>query len=284
MLKSLLEQLFELLQIPGPDLIVECASPREVARLKQQWKGEADSEEILCDERCFLSVQEFYRNINKILVPDSNSRDNIAINLQQLYLNIQGIPESSLEEVLTPRQIQLIRTMDEISKKVGWTFSNLICGSWVLVILPLAFKSEINLPPFFDGSVCQYEFPDGYKLFYIDDCRIPEVIISNPENITIEDIADEFDVSLMRIMIILYGVPRYLQETGVQVVDAGYSHLDKSGFRCLVEDNTSGRWLVASDGSTNRVYHMAVAPWVENCSEAHVSICGFDERRLIAEA
>jgi hypothetical protein len=44
------------------------------------------------------------------------------------------------------------------------------------------------------------------------------------------------------------------------------------------------KWLVGSDGSTQRVYYMPVPESAKTCREAHEAICGLDEDKLLMEA
>jgi len=60
--------------------------------------------------------------------------------------------------------------------------------------------------------------------------------------------------------------------------------LQGSAPRALMRDDLGNMWLVGTDGSTARVYTMAVPSDVSTCKEAHERICGFGENRLIAEA
>jgi hypothetical protein len=54
--------------------------------------------------------------------------------------------------------------------------------------------------------------------------------------------------------------------------------------RALVEDEEGARWLIGTDGSTERVFWMRASRQAATCGEAHEEMCGFEERRLIAES
>jgi hypothetical protein len=128
---------------------------------------------------------------------------------------------------------------------------------------------------------------DDFGIYVIDGHLIPldqAYIVTNPEKITTDAISQERDVEIQRFMIQQYGVSEYLTDIKAKVLDADYTGLDGSSLRTLMEDNTGMKWLVGSDGSTGRVYHMSVPDEASTCSEAHQLIAGFDESRIISES
>lgn len=133
------------------------------------------------------------------------------------------------------------------------------------------------------GPAIRYR--DGFSIYAINGHTVPSFVIEEPEKITAEIITNEGNAECKRIMMEIFGISEYLVETGAKVidVDAGLG-LEGSAMRSLIEDNEGNKWLVGSDGSTKRVYHMPVAKHVMTCGEAHKSISGIDESNLIAEA
>lgn len=127
-------------------------------------------------------------------------------------------------------------------------------------------------------------FPDNYKLWVWQGVQVTAQIIAFPETITIERIREERNSEVQRIMISRMGAGKYLRETHCELVDIDSMTLEGSAPRALMRDDLGNMWLVGTDGSTARVYTMAVPSDVSTCKEAHERICGFSESRLIAEA
>jgi hypothetical protein len=128
------------------------------------------------------------------------------------------------------------------------------------------------------------EYSDGFKVYSIDGYMVDPKIILTPEMITLEDIINEDNSEIRRITIERYGVSKYLADSNSKVLDADYSGLPGSSLRTLIEDGFKNRWLIGSDGSTGRVYHMPVPDHVETCRQAHNEIAGFDESKIISES
>ena len=127
---------------------------------------------------------------------------------------------------------------------------------------------------------CEVHSINGYQL----STAAAEKIIYHPESITVKDIREEYNSEIARMMVEKYGLEKYLMETGVEVLDVDTLTLKGSAVRTLVRDDKGFKWLIGSDGSTERTYNMAVPEEVTTCRDAHNAICGFDETRMIAEA
>jgi hypothetical protein len=131
------------------------------------------------------------------------------------------------------------------------------------------------------GAAVRYE--DGYSLYSFNGVGVTEKIIMTPEKITVEEIEAEKNLEVQRIMIERFGVDKYLIETGAELIDSDMRGIEGGGARCLVQDKKNNKWLIATDGSTERVYHMLVAENVKTCREAHESLSGFSETLIKME-
>ena len=113
-------------------------------------------------------------------------------------------------------------------------------------------------------------FADGWALYAIRGARVPEQIVSHPETITIQQIENEKNVEVRRIMIERYGSGRYLEDSGARKV-----HEDETGI--LYRRNISGDEPIVmvrvvnstpeSDG-TRKVYWLEVPPTMRTAREA----------------
>jgi len=130
------------------------------------------------------------------------------------------------------------------------------------------------------------ESRDGLiKIYAIHDHEVPAWIVEEPEKITIDSINKEANAETKRIMMDIFGIEKYLTESGVTYLDmdAGLN-IEGSAPRFLVEDNQKLKWLIGSDGSTKRTYFMPVPDEVTTCKQAHETIAGVTEDRIIAES
>ena len=136
-----------------------------------------------------------------------------------------------------------------------------------------------------DGPALAYS--DGYALWMIHGHPVPANAITDPKSITLDQISKEQNAETRRILIERFGASRYLTESGATLVDHDIVPLVKGGVpqlpRALMKDSGGLLWLVATDGSTNRVYHMPVMEHVRTCREAHESISGLSEDLCVAQ-
>lgn len=138
------------------------------------------------------------------------------------------------------------------------------------------------------GPAVRYR--DGWSIYALHGICVPAHVITNPERITIEEIRTERNVELRRVLRERYGEERYLAATGATLLDVDTVPVDalapaaRSITRALIVDEDSRRFLVSSDGSTRRVYHMEVPVTCTTCAEAYVALSGREDVRTILQA
>lgn len=135
------------------------------------------------------------------------------------------------------------------------------------------------------------EFRDGWGVYYVHGVEVPGWIIDNPEQITVEKIKETRNAEIKRIMREIYGEGRYLKDIDAKVIDTDARNVSVADIteqrlvgRALVEDDEGFRYLIGTDGSTQRVYYMQVPNTCTTCKEAHEELCGFDESRIISQS
>ena len=126
-------------------------------------------------------------------------------------------------------------------------------------------------------------YKDGYKLYSLEGVRVDEQIVMQPESITVEQIKGESNQERRRIMIQQLGVDKYLQDINAEIVDVDMRGVVGAGARALMKEDTGDCWLVGTDGSTDRVYHMYIGKNYTSCRSAHEALCGFSEELIKAE-
>lgn len=135
---------------------------------------------------------------------------------------------------------------------------------------------EDNRPHCETGPFC--EWADGTKLWAWHGVRVPGWVIEHPENITIEDVANETNEEARRVLIERMTPARYLAESKAKIIDMDHEVTETgSAPRVLLEDSRGQRWFVGTDGSTSRSYYMPVTPGIKTCRAAHEERCGFNE-------
>jgi len=170
----------------------------------------------------------------------------------------------------------------EISNHCGgyYPFDDVV----IITEKPTSIHTDNNL--LHNDSGAAVEYSDGFEVYAIEGVPVTKQIVCDPTSITIDQIHKELDIEVQRIMISQYGVSKYLFDTGSQVLDVDVLMLEGSSIRTLIIDSLGNKWLIGSDGSTGRVYHMSVPDESISCSHAHRLISGItdSESRIISES
>lgn len=146
---------------------------------------------------------------------------------------------------------------------------------------PEVIKHDDQYRPHCDTGP-SHRWRDGFEIYHIHGVKVDKRIVIHPETITIDEIKSESNQEVRRIMIERMGVDKYLSETNAKILDVDMRGVSGAGARCLIQDSFGQQWFVGTDGSTERVYHMAVSN-VKTCKEAHEQLCGFDEKLIKME-
>jgi hypothetical protein len=138
-----------------------------------------------------------------------------------------------------------------------------------------------------DGPAVRYR--DGVGSHAIHGLRVPEHVVERPATITLAEIRAERNAELKRILRQRYGDGRYLADIGATLVDVDsvptQARLRRAPaiMRALMQDDERRRFLVGTDGSTQRTYVMEVPARIATCRQAHEFLGGIDESRLLAQ-
>lgn len=140
-----------------------------------------------------------------------------------------------------------------------------------------------NRPHCDDGPFCRWR--DGFALFSVHGVRVPAWVVMHPERITVKSIKNESNAEVRRVMRERFGEGKYLVETKAKVIDYDQETAREGAApRALMEYDDGDRVLVGTDGSTSRVYYMPVDRSINTCREAHESLCGFDESKIVVKS
>jgi len=113
-------------------------------------------------------------------------------------------------------------------------------------------------------------YPDGWKIYAIHGVRVPEYIVTNPEQITIDKIDSEKNAEIRRIMIDIYGAKNYIENCGATLI-----HNDKYGklYKKVVEDDEDIVMVkvinsTSEPDGTFKEYYLRVPPNIERAHQA----------------
>ena len=133
-----------------------------------------------------------------------------------------------------------------------------------------------------DGPAVTY--PDGLlSVWAWHGVRVTQQIIEFPDSITIDQIKEQVNMEVKRVMIERFGTGRYIIESGARLVDQDVRTSEGGSPRALFRDDSGMQYLVATDGSTKRVYWMNVSEDAKTCKEAHEGIAMCDEDHIMME-
>lgn len=109
----------------------------------------------------------------------------------------------------------------EVCRSITWWYPfNEFC---VLVGRPSVIaRDEQNRLHSTDGPALRYR--DGYSLYAVHGVRVPEWIVTRPQDITVAAIDQEANAEIRRVMVEQFGASRYLLESGASLV-----HRDATG-------------------------------------------------------
>jgi len=142
------------------------------------------------------------------------------------------------------------------AKAGGWFWPHeKMC--WVTERPVILLKDERGLLHCEDGPALQY--PDGWSLYRIHGVSVPEYVVENPIEITVDKIEAEPNAEVRRVMVDRYvgGMAKYVQDSNAEII-----HKDDFGtlYRKTQKDDEP-IWMVhVICPSTKREYFLGVDP------------------------
>ena len=113
---------------------------------------------------------------------------------------------------------------DDLAKLQGWATLAQNCFWWYaydgicfVSDRPTAYGLDTQGRLHGDSAMCM-EFADGYGFYAWHGVRVSEDIIMHPETITIEQIDNERNAEMRRILLTRFGEARYIEESGIEPV------------------------------------------------------------------
>ena len=178
-----------------------------------------------------------------------------------------------------PKSLEGLQIFEMLGLNSGWHYLFADCA--IICDRANIISIEQNVLHNDEGPAIAY--PDGVAIYVIHGHVVTEQIVMRPETITLDQIDKETNPETRRILIQRFGVTKYLRETEATVIDTDRLNFEGSSIRTLIQDNKGHRWLIGTDGSTGRVYHMPAPEDARTCREAHEAMGGISEANLIGE-
>jgi len=114
---------------------------------------------------------------------------------------------------------------------------------------------------------------DGFAIWTIHGIAVTEKIVMRPETLTINQIDEEKNEEVKRVMIERFTWARYLTETNAKCLDARTNDVDGTSEALMALKDSSVRLLCACK-STARVYAIGVDKKIKTCQKAQSWMAG----------
>ena len=98
-----------------------------------------------------------------------------------------------------------------------WTFEDLFVACERPSVIHLDDQGRLHCTT---GRAIEY--PDGWGVCVVRDVAVPDRIILQPETITAQEIIDQENTEVRRVMMELFGYDRFVQETKAKLVDRSH--------------------------------------------------------------
>lgn len=131
-------------------------------------------------------------------------------------------------------------------------------------------------------------FRDGNKVYSVRGVQVPEHVIEAPETITVDEILNESNIEVRRVMMDQMGHERFMEQAKAEVLDSDTDELghprrllkvdiegDEAMVVCQVVNSTP-----EPDGS-DKMYQLRVPPTITTCKEAVAWTFGIDPKDYV---
>ena len=185
-------------------------------------------------------------------------------------LFVDPIQDLNLPEIIKP-----LRPLIEMSKQIGWwwPFDDAVVISERPKSVTINDQDQLH-----HTHKPAISWEDGFSIYAFNGVQVPQYIIETPELIEVSKIIEEDNQEIKRVMLEIYGYPRFLEELGAKII-----HEDKCGI--LVSTDKLGQYLdgedpvakfvIVKDASTYRKYALRVDPKTVTAKEGVAATFGF---------
>lgn len=175
-------------------------------------------------------------------------------------------------------QVEPLRGLMEVVRSAGWCipFERVCFVSERHNVLHLNGNRRLH---FESGPALEY--PDGFAVWSLDGAAVDEQIVLRPESQTVEQINADGNIDRKAVRIERFGWPRYLKESGAEVVDTRKNEIENTIEALCRMESGEQRLLVTCP--TQRQFALGVPPDVKTCQQAQEWLAGgMKEYRVLA--
>lgn len=216
---------------------------------------------------------------------EPNFIDNLAKEASdEVGVEIYGQHETWLcyyewQESIGAKGCEVTHGLQEVAKSAGW---------WIpydTVAIVADRPQEIHVDA--EGRLHSHTRPallyrDGWSYCASHGMRIPSYLIFTPEALTVEKINQENNLEIKRVMLELFTLERYLEESDAVLIDSNEDHGELYRIKNSFEDMYLLKVINATpepDGSS-RVYIIRVPPDMKTAKQARAWTFGFAEEEF----
>lgn len=154
---------------------------------------------------------------------------------------------------------------------IWWSFDTCVVACEHPVELHVDDRYRLHNPY---GMALRYK--NGYGMYSLEGVTVTEKFIKDPGGFTLQQVKDERNAERRRLMIqYCYGLRRFLADTKAKLLDSN-GNKEK-----LFEGEDGAKFLICTDGSTNRTYELTVPRNCATVAQAQAALSGLPVNNLL---
>ena len=181
-----------------------------------------------------------------------------------------------------------------LAQQLGWLETLAQSCGWWMPFQHVCVVADRPVEQYVDGQRRLHcatgpamRFADDLCLWRWHGVRVPQQVIEAPETLTLDQIQQEANMEVQRIMVERYGWERYLEATQSTLLDSDVDGSGRGTLRGLYRTTIGGRQaaiLVCTCDSTGKTFPLEVPPAVTTCRQAAGWLAQDDDLRLLVQS
>lgn len=266
--------------------VVSDCLPYFVQKIDDLMKGKIHKTKVY-DRKATEIMSEEHRQIMFDVIDKQVSSDSYTLVnklTDSLYSSLYGSHDTHwlalfdfFEQEFGAEECKKLYPMQDIARHCGWWIAREVT---CLVSEKQSFISLNEDEELHNETRAALEYIDGFAVYSVDGVLVPQNVVEDPENQTLDEIRKESNVEIQRIRITRYGWGRYLEAIGATVINSQLIK-PKQGVEWMEslyvskEENLAA--LATFDPSTGRPYFLEVPPTTKTCVEAQAYLLSSNE-------
>lgn len=155
-------------------------------------------------------------NVDHLKVAAEKGRFNYGLSAQWCSLTAAATFFRDICGLDDPNTLKLLSLNEAIVSSCGWTW-------WQKDVCVISDRPESihrdQEGRLHNASGPAMKYRDGWSIYAYHGVRVPEFVITHPESIAIDNIKDQSNAEIRRVMIERYGYERYIADANMTLVD-----------------------------------------------------------------